>query len=60
MITPPPSAFISLPEFAARLMLGEMADELLLPSQDVRPKKLLASGYQFTFPEPEPALRSML
>ncbi|HLY66498.1 MAG TPA: TIGR01777 family oxidoreductase, partial [Chloroflexota bacterium] len=53
-------AFMPLPAFAARLILGHMADELLLPSQHVRPARLLASGYPFTFTELEPALRAML
>lgn len=53
-------AFMPLPAFAARLVLGQMADELLLPSQDVRPAKLLASDYTFAFTDLEPALRSML
>jgi uncharacterized protein (TIGR01777 family) len=53
-------AFMPLPAFAARLVLGEMADELLLPSQDVRPAKLAASGYRFRFPELEPALHAIL
>jgi uncharacterized protein (TIGR01777 family) len=49
-----------MPAFAARLAFGEMADELLLASQRVEPAKLLASGYQFRFPELEAALRHLL
>jgi uncharacterized protein (TIGR01777 family) len=51
---------IPLPGFAARLVLGEMADELLLASQRVKPKKLGESGYEFRHPELESALRAML
>jgi len=51
---------IPLPAFAARLMFGEMADELLLASARVQPTKLLASGYQFRYPELEAALRHVL
>jgi uncharacterized protein (TIGR01777 family) len=51
---------IPLPAFAARLMFGEMADELLLASARVQPAKLLASGYRFRFPELEGALRHLL
>jgi uncharacterized protein (TIGR01777 family) len=51
---------IPLPGFAARLVLGEMADELLLASQRVKPKKLGESGYEFRHPELEGALRAML
>jgi uncharacterized protein len=49
-----------LPAFAARLAFGQMADELLLASQRVEPARLLASGYQFRFPELEGALRHLL
>ena len=51
---------IPLPAFAARLMFGEMADELLLASARIQPIKLLASGYQFRFPELEEALQHVL
>jgi uncharacterized protein len=49
-----------LPAFAARLMFGEMADELLLASARVQPAKLVASGYTFRYPELEAALRHLL
>jgi len=49
-----------LPAFAARLALGEMANELLLASQRVEPARLIASGYQFRFPDLEGALRHLL
>jgi uncharacterized protein len=49
-----------LPAFAARLMFGEMADELLLASTRVQPAKLLASGYHYRYPELEGALRHLL
>jgi len=51
---------IPLPAFAARLMFGEMADELLLASARIQPIKLLASGYQFRYPELEEALQHLL
>jgi uncharacterized protein len=41
-----PSMFPA-PAFALRLMLGEMADALLLSSQRVLPEKLLYLGYEF-------------
>jgi NAD dependent epimerase/dehydratase family enzyme len=50
----------AMPAFAARLLFGEMADALLLSSQRVEPKRLLASGYRFRFPDLEPALRHLL
>ena len=40
--------------------MGEMADELLLASTRVRPKRLLAAGYSFRHPELETALRAVL
>jgi uncharacterized protein (TIGR01777 family) len=49
-----------LPAFAATLLFGEMADELLLASTRVEPAKLLASHYRFRFPDLEGALRSLL
>lgn len=49
-----------LPAFAARMVLGEMADELLLASTRVRPARLLATGYEFQFPQLEGALRHVL
>lgn len=51
---------VPLPAFAARLLFGEMADELLLASAHVEPAKLLASGYVYRFPELEGALRHLL
>lgn len=44
-------AIFPMPAFAARLLLGEMADELLLSSQRVQPAKALATGYQFLQPD---------
>jgi uncharacterized protein len=51
---------LPMPAFAARLVLGEMAQELLLASTRVTPKRLLAADYHFKFPQLEPALRSIL
>jgi uncharacterized protein (TIGR01777 family) len=51
---------LAMPAFAVRLMFGEMADELLLPSQRLAPARLLASGYRFRFPELDGALRHLL
>ena len=49
-----------LPEFAARLILGEMAEELLLASIRAHPNKLISTGYEFSYPELEPSLRHIL
>lgn len=51
---------LPLPSFAAKLALGEMADELLLSSAKVSAKKLVDSGYVFRQPELEGALRHVL
>jgi len=49
-----------LPVFATHMVMGEMADELLLASTRVEPARLLASGYEFQFPELKGALRHVL
>jgi uncharacterized protein len=54
-----PSIF-PMPAFAARLALGQMADELLLASQHVEPAKLIATGYSFQSPDLKPALEAIL
>ena len=49
-----------LPVFAARIAFGEMADELLLASTRVLPKKLTDSGYKFRHPELGEAFEQLL
>lgn len=49
-----------VPAFAARIAFGEMADETLLSSQRVEPKRLKESGFVFKYPELEGALRHVL
>lgn len=46
------------PVWALRLALGEMADEALLASARVQPRRLIAAGFRFQFPEIEAALRA--
>lgn len=53
-------AVMPLPAFAARLMLGEMADALLLASARIVPRRLIESGFRFSYPELEGALRHVL
>ena len=53
-------AVLPLPAFAARLMLGEMADALLLSSQRVQPAKLTATGFRFRHTNLEETLRATL
>ena len=42
---------MGMPGWVIRLMVGEMADELLLTGQRVMPTKLLSTGYEFRFGE---------
>ena len=51
--------FLPVPEFALRLMTGEMA-AVVLASQRVTPAAALAAGYGFRFPSLESALRDLL
>ena len=53
-------AVLPVPALALRAVLGEMADRTLLSSARVQPVRLLESGYRFTYPDLEGALRSML
>lgn len=53
-------AFLPLPGFAARLLLGQMADETLLASTRALPRRLLQDGFVFRHPYLGPALESML
>ena len=50
--------FFPTPGWPMRLMLGEQSD-LLLEGQRVVPANLLESGFQFTYPDAESALRSL-
>ena len=51
---------LPLPAPAARVMLGEVADALLLASQRMEPAKLKSTGYDFRYPQLEGALRHLL
>lgn len=53
-------AFIPLPGFVLKLMYGEMGKKLVLEGQDVRPSRLLESGFKFTHTELEDCLRNCL
>ena len=49
-----------VPSSVARVAFGEMADDLLLASTKVQPKRLQESDYEFRFPELDGALRHLL
>lgn len=51
--------WIPAPSFALKAALGDMST-LLLDGQSVIPKKAIASGYTFRYPELSPALESIL
>jgi uncharacterized protein (TIGR01777 family) len=53
-------AWTVLPAFAARLAFGEMADEVLLASQRVVPKRLLEAGFTFDYLDLKAALEAVL
>jgi hypothetical protein len=53
-------ALLPTPAFAVRLAFGKMADELLLASARVVPRKLLDSGFQFRYPNLPEALCAAL
>ncbi len=53
-------AWFPAPGFGLRVILGEMAEEMLLVSQRVAPKRLLEAGYRFLYPEAENALKDIL
>ena len=53
-------AVLAAPRFALRVALGEFADEGLLGSQRMFPRRLEESGFGFAHPELEPALRAVL
>lgn len=53
-------AVCHVPAFAARALMGEVADEMILASARVEPRRLLDSGYVFLYPELEGALRHVL
>lgn len=52
-------AFLPAPAFAMRLVLGEMAT-VVLDSNRMVPTRLQEAGFEFKFPELEPALRDIL
>ena len=49
-----------VPAFAARLAFGEMADDMLIGGVRVEPRALSAAGFEFAYPQLEPALRHIL
>ena len=54
-----PTAF-PMPAAAARLAFGKMADEMLLGGVRAQPHALSSAGFEFKYPQLEPALRHVL
>ena len=52
--------WLPVPAFALKLVLGEMAELLLLNGQRVLPERLLRAGFRFRFPTAENALKDVL
>ncbi|MFT3669983.1 MAG: TIGR01777 family oxidoreductase [Pseudoxanthomonas sp.] len=53
-------SWLPVPAPVLRLLLGQMADELLLAGQNPVPARLQAAGYAFCQPDLDAALRSVL
>ena len=53
-------ALLPVPPAMLRLVFGEMADEAILASTHVEPRRALESGYAFDFPELDLALAHLL
>jgi uncharacterized protein (TIGR01777 family) len=53
-------ALAHVPAVAVELLFGEMGREILLASQRVHPRRLMAAGFEFGCPTLEQALRSEL
>lgn len=54
-----PTVF-AVPSFALRLTFGEMADETLLASQKILPKRVRETGFHFQYPDLKSALENSL
>ena len=52
-------AFAPAPAFALRLLLGEMADALILSGQRVLPAKATRGGFEFRYPDLDAALQQI-
>ena len=53
-------AFLRIPAFAVKLLLGQMGTELLLPSTRAVPELLQSAGFKFRYPDLDGALEHTL
>lgn len=52
--------WLPLPAFQLKFLFGEMGEALLLKGQKVIPKKAIANGFEFDYPELEGALKNLI
>lgn len=52
--------WLRVPAWAAKLAMGDMAQEMALASQNVVPKQALAQGFAYTYPHLDAALKNLL
>jgi uncharacterized protein (TIGR01777 family) len=53
-------AWVNVPGFVIRLLLGEMANEMLLRGQRVMPRRLREAGFEFKYEDLERAMTAIL
>jgi hypothetical protein len=53
-------ACFAIPNHITKAIYGQMGKELMLSSQNVEPKKLINSGFSFSFPTIDSAIESLL
>lgn len=52
--------WFKVPSILLKMLLGQMADETILASQNILPGRLLKEGFRFDFEQLEPALKDLL
>lgn len=53
-------ALLPMPSVAVKLLFGQMGEELLLSGQRVVPEQIVRSGFEFSYPDLESALKQSL
>jgi len=53
-------ALLPLPALVLKTLMGEMANELLLSSLRIVPRRLLQAGYEFKYADPQSALNNII
>ncbi|RPH29659.1 MAG: TIGR01777 family protein [Bacteroidales bacterium] len=52
--------WLPIPTFVLKLIFGRMAEEVILSSQNITPKRLIQAGFSFDFTSVEVALKDLL